>query len=102
MAYTIKDAAGFSRFASALCEHKSWPDLSGSAVKMLATLAGMPQNALGYIEASVSQCAAASGLSRNTANQALRDLRAAGFLRAMPLGSFDNKHKRPSIWLITL
>ena len=97
----IANGEDLSAFAHKLCAHHAWIDLSGSAVKMLTTLAGMPQNALGYIEASVTTCATASGLSRNTANQALIDLRKAGVLEAVPLGSFDNKHKRPSIWLIT-
>ncbi|MFV3561609.1 helix-turn-helix domain-containing protein [Mycobacterium tuberculosis] len=83
-------------------EHDAWLTLSGSAIKMLTVMAGMKRNALGYIEASVSECSKASGLSRSAASRALIDLRKAGLLRAAPLGSFDNKHVRPSIWLITL
>jgi len=80
----------------------AWKHLTGSAVKVLMTLASFEKGANnGEFFMSVRSGAERSGLSKDTVNRALHELMGKGFIYCTERGGFSRKTPHAACWGLT-
>ena len=95
--------ANFIWFDRYILRSEAWRKLNGTSAKVLINLmARYKGDKNGDISYSAREAADECGITKTTANIALRDIEDKGFTECMDRGAFTVKHKEASTWRLTM